>query len=79
MERQEFEKMGFWERQVACSKLWDELATPVYGLKDDKGRTPQECKIRKTDWPGYWLYLDEEGYQLIEDRDMEGWVLIQGQ
>lgn len=77
MERQAFNNMGFWERQVACSKLWEELATPVYNLKDNKGRTPPEGKVRKTEWPGYWLYLDDEGYQLLEEQDMEGWVLFQ--
>ncbi len=77
MERQELESMGYWERQVACSKLWEELKTPIYGLKDNKGRTPEHARVRKTDWTDCWLYSDAEGFQLLDDEDLARWQLVQ--
>ncbi len=78
VEREELEQLGIWERQVACSKLWGELTSPIYGLKDNKGRTPPQAKVRQAKWPGCWLYMDAEGYQLLDDEDMKRWVLVQG-
>lgn len=77
MERQDLETLGFWERQVACSKLWQELATPVFGIKDNKGRTPRDAKVRRTEWPGWWLYSDGEDFQVLEDSDVGQWVLTE--
>ena len=34
--------------------------------------------VSNTDWPGCWLYVDEiTGYQLLDDRDLERWILIE--
>lgn len=76
MEREEFEQLGYWEQQVASSKLWDELGTPVYRVRDSKGRSPAQAQVRRTNWPGRWLYRDGDGYQVLEDEDVERWVLI---
>ncbi len=78
MEREEFEALGFWERHVASSKLWEELKTPVHSVKDQKGRISAQAKVRKTNWSGYWLFQDDEGFQLLEDSDVRGWVLEGG-
>ncbi len=77
MDRQELENMGYWERQVACSKLWDGLTTPIYGMKDSKGRTDPQARARKTDWPGCWLFMDGEMFQLLEDEEVQRLVLVQ--
>ncbi len=77
MTRDELEKLNIWERQVACSKLWDELKTPIYGLKDNKGRIPQQAKVRRTEWPGCWLYMEGDEFQLLDDEDVQRWALVE--
>jgi hypothetical protein len=78
MEYGEFDRLGFWEKQVACSKLWGELTTPIYHVRDNKGRTPSQAKVRRTNWAGCWLYSDADGYQVLEDRDVERFSLVMG-
>ncbi len=76
MEREELEQMAIWQRQVACSKLWDELKSSIYSLRNVQGRTPPDAKVRQTEWTGCWLYLDGEGYQVLDEEDIKSWVLV---
>ena len=75
MELQEYEALGYWEKQVAASKVWEELTTPVCRIDDEKSKMATEARVRKTNWPGYWLYMDGESFQLLEDSDVNGWKL----
>ena len=77
MDREQLEQLGIWERQVELSKLWDQLTTPVYRVKNEKGYSPPKAKVRKTEWPDCWLYVDEEGYQLLEESDVQRWMLVE--
>lgn len=77
MDREQLEQLGVWERQVELSKLWAHLTTPVYRVKKEKGYSPAKATVRKTEWPDCWLYSDEEGYQLLEQADVQHWVLIE--
>jgi len=76
MELEELEKLTIWERQVELAKLWDELGTTIYMARDTKGRSAPNTRIRKTNWPGFWLSVDDlSGYQLLEDADIQRWIL----
>jgi hypothetical protein len=77
MDREELEQLGVWERQVELSKLWAQLTTPVYRVKTDQGYSPLKAKVRRTEWPDCWLYVDEEGYQLLEEADVQRWLLVE--
>jgi len=77
MDREELEQLGVWERQVELSKLWAQLTTPVYRVKTDQGYSPLKAKVRRTEWPDRWLYVDEEGYQLFEEADVQRWLLVE--
>ncbi len=77
MDREQLEELGIWEKQVELSKLWDQLRTPVYRVKNEKGYSPSKAKVRKTEWPDCWLYVDEEGYQLLEEADVQRWMLVE--
>ncbi len=76
MEQEEFDKLGYWEKQVACSKLWAELATPIFTPRDNTGRIPIQAQVRKTNWPGQWIYTDVDGYKVVEDMEVERWTLV---
>lgn len=76
MEREEFDNLGYWEKQVACSKLWAELTTPIFAPRADTGRVPTQAQVRKTNWPGQWIYTDVDGYKVIEDAEVERWTLV---
>ena len=77
MDREQLEQLGVWERQVELSKLWAQLTTPVYRVKTEKGYSPREAKVRKTEWQDCWLYMDEEGYQLFEEAEVQRWMLVE--
>ena len=76
MEWEEFDSLGYWEKQVACSKLWAELTTPIFTPRDNAGRIPAQAQVRKTSWPGHWIYTDVDGYRLVGDMEVERWTLI---
>jgi hypothetical protein len=76
MTLEEIEQLGVWERQVELAKLWEELSTATYVARDTKGCSPPNLRLRKTEWPGWWLAVDDlTGYQLLEDTDIQRWVL----
>jgi len=77
MDREQLEQLGVWERQVELSKLWAQLTTPVYRVKNEQGSSPTKARVRKTEWPDSWLYVDEEGYQLLEEADVQRWMLVE--
>lgn len=76
MDLQQLEQLGVWERQVELAKLWGELSSTIYMVKDTQGRSSPNARIRKTDWPGFWVSVDDlTGYQLLEDADIRRWIL----
>ncbi len=75
MELEEYEALGYWEQQVAASKEWDSLTTPIRKIDDEKSRMPLEARVRRANWPGYWFYMDGESFRLLEDADINGWKL----
>lgn len=76
MELEELEKLTIWERQVELAKFWEELSTTIYVVRDTKGCSPPNTRIRKTEWQGFWVSVDDlNGYQLLEDADIQRWTL----